>query len=87
MKEYVLPYFNPRSHEESDELARTNDSATFISIHALMKRATDDSGQIIQIGDISIHALMKRATFFLTPVLYDKTISIHALMKRATKFK
>ena len=56
-----------------------------ISIHALVKRATDVSFNASYIERISIHALVKRATFETT--VFDGqtfTISIHALVKRAT---
>ena len=55
-----------------------------ISIHALVKRATNVVNNYIRVAGISIHALVKRATKPppLTPRL--TIISIHALVKRAT---
>ena len=57
----------------------------FISIHALVKRATylTDIIQEITWG-ISIHALVKRATKVFAKAKYQPLISIHALVKRAT---
>ena len=55
-----------------------------ISIHALVKRATDGGSNIIVQGYISIHALVKRATFKLLANRIKPVISIHALVKRAT---
>ena len=55
-----------------------------ISIHALVKRATDSKTKDITVTNISIHALVKRATDN-GKINYDyQTISIHALVKRAT---
>ena len=56
----------------------------WISIHALVKRATCDLAPEDVQGIISIHALVKRATDWEAnfPDMYD--ISIHALVKRAT---
>ena len=55
--------FNPRPREEGDLGLPYTSSLPFISIHALVKRATN--GKIY--GDsykyISIHALVKRATY------------------------
>ena len=49
-----------------------------------MKRATQESLDIIVKGGISIHALMKRATKRINYLRSHQRISIHALMKRAT---
>ena len=55
--------FNPRPHEEGDEYVKQNGyKALYISIHALMKRATKLLLWNVRITSISIHALMKRAT-------------------------
>ena len=58
---------------------------TPISIHALVKRATD-TGKNCEIFNnyISIHALVKRATAGRRAYLPHVPISIHALVKRAT---
>ena len=58
---------------------------TPISIHALVKRATD-TGKNCEIFNnyISIHALVKRATTHISSHTVTITISIHALVKRAT---
>ena len=58
---------------------------TPISIHALVKRATD-TGKNCEIFNnyISIHALVKRATLYLLSADRRLVISIHALVKRAT---
>ena len=55
-----------------------------ISIHALVKRATDYSLCVAGSGIISIHALVKRATYFNVCFVLFVGISIHALVKRAT---
>ena len=65
-------YFNPRPHEEGDTLGRKLTQGRRISIHALMKRATDRANGYIYGSVISIHALMKRATFSMkldTPLI------------------
>ena len=55
--------FNPRPHEEGDSGDFVNNVIRlFISIHALMKRATDKVLLRQKNLFISIHALMKRAT-------------------------
>ena len=55
-----------------------------ISIHALVKRATYNSGSGHVTPCISIHALVKRATHFKKSNELKNGISIHALVKRAT---
>ena len=55
-----------------------------ISIHALVKRATEQALLKRALGYISIHALVKRATSIFGDVLRRMAISIHALVKRAT---
>ena len=55
-----------------------------ISIHALVKRATEISVKGSVKLAISIHALVKRATFAKALTGLTLTISIHALVKRAT---
>ena len=59
----------------------------YISIHALVKRATCSPMVSPECGDISIHALVKRATDILTVTGAAISISIHALVKRATQNK
>ena len=63
---YTAPlYFNPRPREEGDKLSC--DSIKFnknISIHALVKRATQANTKNLKRHHISIHALVKRATSF-----------------------
>ena len=56
-----------------------------ISIHALVKRATEVYDFYLEQFRISIHALVKRATMFMRKTDADIKISIHALVKRATK--
>ncbi len=56
-----------------------------VSIHALVKRATNlgaggDAG-----GGVSIHALVKRATTYAARGVRVERVSIHALVKRATE--
>ena len=55
-----------------------------ISIHALVKRATEVFTTAIWDLGISIHALVKRATTNNVFFPFSLTISIHALVKRAT---
>ena len=57
----------------------------FISIHALVKRATNHLLPPRRARAISIHALVKRATELIAGKLLRGRISIHALVKRATK--
>ena len=56
----------------------------YISIHALVKRATAAFARPLLSDEISIHALVKRATFFNLIIRLYRSISIHALVKRAT---
>ena len=56
----------------------------WISIHALVKRATSPEKMRQIACDISIHALVKRATRYGHVVYPGWVISIHALVKRAT---
>ena len=55
-------YFNPRPREEGDQLLILVLCQMWISIHALVKRATDWEANFPDMYDISIHALVKRAT-------------------------
>ena len=55
-----------------------------ISIHALVKRATTNTGDYSAASVISIHALVKRATRSCRLGGEYRDISIHALVKRAT---
>ena len=57
-----LRYFNPRPREEGDYWIIAYSRQKLISIHALVKRATDADDKTDCTGDISIHALVKRAT-------------------------
>ena len=63
IKYFIAKNFNPRPREEGDDVGKTvSDSKHTISIHALVKRATQsalDGGLCLW---ISIHALVKRAT-------------------------
>ena len=57
----------------------------WISIHALVKRATYSRVNSFFCNIISIHALVKRATTTFTKLSHSfHKISIHALVKRAT---
>ena len=56
-----------------------------ISIHALVKRATQCWAEALHLFKISIHALVKRATLATIDNFVQVIISIHALVKRATK--
>ena len=58
-----LYHFNPRPREEGDKIYDLKAKIWNISIHALVKRATDVSFNASYIERISIHALVKRATF------------------------
>ena len=57
-----------------------------ISIHALVKRATEMHTIISSVYGISIHALVKRATLSTCSSAIILSISIHALVKRATVY-
>ena len=63
-----LYYFNPRPHEEGDGLRGAFFINGDISIHALMKRATQTPRFHGIAQGISIHALMKRATVGLRSI-------------------
>ena len=54
--------FNPRPRKEGDSFCTLYKISRFISIHALVKRATLNNLRYFQIKTISIHALVKRAT-------------------------
>ena len=59
-------YFNPRPREEGDRgFVPRGTLRKSISIHALVKRATDGAKFILSTLAISIHALVKRATNYL----------------------
>ncbi len=63
-------HFNPRPREEGDvKTAGSKSAKHFISIHALVKRATGVKPISAVYTTISIHALVKRATngILLTP--------------------
>ena len=76
--------FNPRPREEGDPIRADSWCNLPISIHALVKRATEDTDIWTQNYFISIHALVKRATRRAFDFRLKKKISIHALVKRAT---
>ena len=62
----VVCYFNPRPREEGDFKAYARGEArSYISIHALVKRATKRKIFFGKHHAISIHALVKRATCLL----------------------
>ena len=62
-------------------------SGYVISIHALVKRATEVHSLSTAMKTISIHALVKRATMNVaTQSARRFGISIHALVKRATGY-
>ncbi len=79
--------FNPRPREEGDRQFCKNPPYRRISIHALVKRATNIGVTTSQQMIISIHALVKRATIFQFINKMFHVISIHALVKRATSVK
>jgi len=82
---YETFHFNPRPREEGDSFnADFSFWDSFISIHALVKRATAEVEEIKRTIDISIHALVKRATYDPEDAETTRNISIHALVKRAT---
>ena len=78
-------YFNPRPREEGDSRFIVYIITDFcISIHALVKRATENEEINNDYQEISIHALVKRATATVLSTISKLVISIHALVKRAT---
>ena len=85
LTDFIRRYFNPRPREEGDcvleAMCRISDE---ISIHALVKRATDEVERVQDYRGISIHALVKRATSYHIVDENTVRISIHALVKRAT---
>ncbi len=79
-------YFNPRPREEGDVTKEFTGNVTDdISIHALVKRATQYIANDVLVMSISIHALVKRATIYDKLTEMRAIISIHALVKRATR--
>ena len=80
-------YFNPRPRKEGDMIPWYLCRPEYISIHALVKRATKRPQAVIIGHSISIHALVKRATSSTPPSLSHACISIHALVKRATRWQ
>ena len=60
-----MRHFNPRPREEGDQVKTNCQVKDFISIHALVKRATIRKMGTKQYANISIHALVKRATIVL----------------------
>ena len=78
-------HFNPRPREEGDTKSLGVLPQKWISIHALVKRATAVVDCSNQSSSISIHALVKRATMGELEIEVLHRISIHALVKRATK--
>ena len=82
---FSLAYFNPRPRKEGDHSGKHGCNDFFdISIHALVKRATEALKKLTVKINISIHALVKRATSDLPRLASGDAISIHALVKRAT---
>ena len=78
-------YFNPRSHEGSDEVSDEIVKITkIISIHAPTKGATENQITICVVYVISIHAPTKGATDLVIDNLSGWLISIHAPTKGAT---
>ena len=79
-------HFNPRPRKEGDLAVRLSIVAICaISIHALVKRATNHLPPATLTASISIHALVKRATDTgKNCEIFNNYISIHALVKRAT---
>ncbi len=80
----TIAHFNPRPREEGDATKGYVLPADEISIHALVKRATQALLNANNPLSISIHALVKRATAPLSLPIALCSISIHALVKRAT---
>ena len=78
--------FNPRPRKEGDSGVFGFYAFIDISIHALVKRATEQVERNGQYVAISIHALVKRATTDIRYFDIVSDISIHALVKRATRF-
>ena len=72
LKQQKPPHFNPRPREEGDSMLCPYFILLVISIHALVKRATDSAAISGGISLISIHALVKRATnSFEFPNIYQ----------------
>ena len=78
--------FNPRPRKEGDyAIVDCCNKSGSISIHALVKRATNlPVISSYSLDKISIHALVKRATKVPVEKPDGQEISIHALVKRAT---
>ena len=80
-------YFNPRSHEGSDNIfPDLASSSVRISIHAPTRGATCSTGPSAQIRVISIHAPTRGATLPDAPQRCCRQISIHAPTRGATRF-
>ena len=80
-----LCYFNPRSHEGSDESSTSNTTKTLISIHAPTKGATKATYGYFNDMSISIHAPTKGATVENVACKFKNKISIHAPTMGATQ--
>ena len=76
--------FNPRTHEECDELYVFKSRWSVISIHALTRSATAHHNPIHLFRKISIHALTRSATSLYKWPNLCSVISIHALTRSAT---
>ena len=63
----ILIYFNPRSHERSDDYKSCPSGLTGISIHAPTRGATKLATLFIDLTEISIHAPTRGATKSLSP--------------------
>ena len=65
--------FNPRPREEGDILPIRTGGAIDVSIHALVKRATEFLTKNGYLADVSIHALVKRATdYTMSTYVYNQ---------------
>ena len=81
-----LLYFNPRSHEGSDEDGSSLTAVTIgISIHAPTRGATAEGVRNTPYMGISIHAPTRGATEETPLILKGGKISIHAPTRGATQ--
>ena len=80
----ICVYFNPRSHERSDETYKTLYISDLISIHAPTRGATVFRRAERNSCRISIHAPTRGATNSSTSGLTSVGISIHAPTRGAT---
>ena len=83
-KQSLFRYFNPRSHERSDQGETIMHLIFCISIHAPTRGATTQENNMGRKIYISIHAPTRGATILILLIYIMRCISIHAPTRGAT---